>query len=140
MFLRILWYSYQIPHNDWLKPSELTALQEKRLKALLKHAYENVPLYHQKFDSAGIKPEDIRTLEDVSKIPFTTKQEINSRIPDRSISKAYRIQDCIRIATSGTTGGRMPVYCDKRYWDYRIASMHYFRPKRVGLSPWEKTM
>jgi len=48
------------------------------LRAILKHAYENVPFYHKKFKRAGIKPDDIKSFSDLRKVPFTTKFEIQA--------------------------------------------------------------
>ncbi|MDB5906033.1 MAG: paaF, partial [Massilia sp.] len=50
---------------------ELQALQLKRMKWTLKHAYDNVPHYRAAFDAAGVHPEDLRTLADLAKFPFT---------------------------------------------------------------------
>jgi phenylacetate-CoA ligase len=64
-------------------------IQEKKLKAIIRHAYENVLLYRGKFDSVGVKPDDIRTLKNLGKLPFVTKQEIRSGMPDQSIARGY---------------------------------------------------
>jgi len=138
VLLRVLWYCYELSRNQWLRPVELKKLQEKRLKAILRHVYENVPLYHKKFDSAGIKPNDIKTLEDLSKLPFTTKHEVRSGIPDESISKGYDLNKCVRASTSGTSGGPMPVFYDKRFLDYCISNWYYRRIKAIGVNPWDK--
>ena len=140
MLLRVLWYCYELSRNQWLKPAELKKLQEKRLKAILRHAYENVPLYHEKFDSVGIKPTDIRTVEDLSKLPFTAKQEVWNGMPDQSIAKGYNINECVKISTSGTTGGPMPIYYDKRFWDYFVATHYHRMIRAMGFSPWDKTV
>lgn len=140
MFPRILWYCYEILKNERLKPDELKRLQTKRLRTLLKHSYQNVPLYHKKFKSACIKPEDIKSVEDLSKLPFTTKQEIRNGMSDESIAKGYLLKDCVRVSTSGTSGGPMPVYYDKRYLDYCMANWRCRRPMAIGVKPWEKTL
>lgn len=140
MLLRVLWYCYEFSRNQWLKPAELKRLQEKRLKAILKHVYENVPLYHQKFESVGVKPADIKSIEDLPKLPFTTKQEVRSGIPDQSIAKGYDINKCVEMSTSGTTGGPMPVFYDKRFLDYCMANWYYRRIRAIGANPWDKIM
>lgn len=140
MFPRVLWYCYELLKNEWLKPTELKRLQLKRLKALLKYAYQNVPLYHKKFKSTCVRPEDIKSVEDLSKLPFTTKQEIRDGIPAESIAYGYLLKDCVRVSTSGTSGGPMPVYYDKRYLDYCMANWRCRRPMAIGVKPWEKTL
>ncbi len=137
---RVLWYFYELLRNQWLKPNELVRLQEKRLKAILRYVYENVPLYREKFESKGMRPEDIKTLEDLSKLPFTTKQEIRSGIPDQSISREYDVNECIKVHTSGTTGGPMPVFYDKRFYDYCIANWEGRRLMSIGINRFDKFM
>src|SRR3990170_4686894 len=137
MLLRSLQYCYQLSKNQWLKPHELGKLQRKRLRAILRHAYENVRIYTEKFDSVGIKPDDIKTVEDLSKLPFTTKQEVWSGISTQSIAKGYNINECMRMSTSGTSGGPMPVYYDKRFWDYVSAASYRLR-RAIGINPLDK--
>jgi len=74
--IRKIWYLHKVMKQQWLKTSELEEIQRKMLRGIIKHAYENVPFYHSKFDSVGVKPDDIKTVEDLSKIPITTKQEL----------------------------------------------------------------
>lgn len=138
MLPRVLWYCYEVSRNQWLRLDELKGLQEKRLKAIIRHAYENVPLYHEKFDSVGLKPDDIKSIESLTKIPFTEKGEVRSGIPDGSIAKGYNLNECVRGSTSGTSGGPMPVFYDKRFWDHSIASRYLRREMMMGLAPWER--
>lgn len=137
MLSRFLWYCFQLSRDQWLKLPELRRLQRKRLRAVLEHAYENVQLYHEKFDSAGVKPYDIDSVEDLSKLPFATKNEIKRGMPDKVIARGYDINKCIRMPTSGTSGGPMPVYYDKRFWDYTCAAYHRLR-KAIGINPWDR--
>ncbi|WP_422879951.1 phenylacetate--CoA ligase PaaK [Microbacterium protaetiae] len=82
---------------------ELQALQLKRLQWTVQHAYENVPPYRQKFAAAGVSPEDIRTLDDVRRLPFTTKADLRETYPFGMF--AVPMSQIRRIhASSGTTG------------------------------------
>ena len=67
--------------NETLPRDELGALQLKKLSYQLEKVYHNVPFYKQKFDAAGVKPEDIRTLNDISRLPFTEKQDLRDNYP-----------------------------------------------------------
>ncbi|MDP2296231.1 MAG: phenylacetate--CoA ligase, partial [Pseudolabrys sp.] len=82
---------------------EIAALQTQRLKWSLKHAYDNVAAYRRKFDDAGVHPDDLKTLGDLAKFPFTTKQDLRDNYPFGMFAVS---QDKIaRIhASSGTTG------------------------------------
>lgn len=82
---------------------ELRALQFKRLRATLRHAYDNSPVYRAKFDAAGVHPEDCRSLADLRKFPFTTKADLRGAYPFGMF--AVPREQCVRIhASSGTTG------------------------------------
>lgn len=82
---------------------ELRALQLKRLQATLQHAYANSPAYRAKFDAAGVHPQDCRSLADLAKFPFTTKQDLREGYPFGMF--AVPRERCVRLhASSGTTG------------------------------------
>ena len=82
---------------------EISALQLARLKATLKHAYENVPHYRAAFDAKGVHPEDLRELKDLAKFPFTSKQDLRDNYPFGMF--AVPREQVVRIhASSGTTG------------------------------------
>ncbi len=81
----------------------LEALQLKRLQSTLERVYANVPFYKASFDAAGIKPSDISSLEDLQKLPFTTKQDMRDSYPYDLF--AAPMEEIVRIhASSGTTG------------------------------------
>ncbi|HVL60394.1 MAG TPA: phenylacetate--CoA ligase PaaK [Microbacterium sp.] len=82
---------------------EIEALQLERLQHTVRHAYEHVPLYTAKFDEAGVHPDDIRSLDDVAKLPFTTKEDLRQTYPFGMF--AVPMDRVARIhASSGTTG------------------------------------
>ena len=82
---------------------ELETLQLQRLKWSLKHVYENVAHYRKKFDSAGVHPDDLKTLGDLAKFPFTVKQDLRDNYPYGMF--AVPMRDVVRVhASSGTTG------------------------------------
>ncbi|RZE99476.1 phenylacetate--CoA ligase PaaK [Streptomyces sp. SCA2-2] len=82
---------------------ELRALQLERLRASLRHAYENVPLYRAKFEEAQVTPDDCRTLDDLARFPFTAKADLRESYPFGMF--AVPQADIRRIhASSGTTG------------------------------------
>ncbi len=89
--------------NETLKQSERNALQLERLRWQVKYAYDNVPFYRQKFDHIGLKPEHIETLQDLSKIPFTVKNDLRDNYPTGLF--AVPNNQIVRYhASSGTTG------------------------------------
>ncbi len=81
----------------------LKALQLERLQWSLRHAYENVPHYRRKFDAAGVKPQDCRSLADLARFPLTTKADLRETYPFGMF--AVPMDKVVRIhASSGTTG------------------------------------
>jgi phenylacetate-CoA ligase len=82
---------------------ELQALQLQRMQWSLKHAYDNVPHYRAAFDAAGVHPDDLRSLADLAKFPFTTKKELRDNYPFGLF--AVPQDRVVRVhASSGTTG------------------------------------
>lgn len=78
-------------------------IQLERLKHMVNKSYERVPFYQKKFDEAGIKPSDIKTLADVAKLPFTTKNDLREQYPYGLFAEPMK--NIARIhASSGTTG------------------------------------
>ncbi|WP_338767072.1 phenylacetate--CoA ligase PaaK [Massilia sp. METH4] len=97
------------PAPDELDPierasrDELQALQLERLKKTLRHAYDNVPHYRAAFDAKGVHPEDVKTLADLAKFPFTDKKTLRDNYPFGLF--AVPRERVVRIhASSGTTG------------------------------------
>jgi phenylacetate-CoA ligase len=89
--------------QETLPRDDLEALQLQRLKRLGERVYHNVPFYRQAFDQAGVKPEDIRSLADIRKLPFTEKQDMRNNYPFGLF--AVPKENVVRIhASSGTTG------------------------------------
>ncbi|PWI43314.1 phenylacetate--CoA ligase PaaK [Streptomyces sp. ICBB 8177] len=92
-----------LDEGERLTRDELRALQLARLRATLRHAYDNVEMYRRKFDDAGVTPDDLRTTEDLARFPFTTKADLRDHYPFGTF--AVPMADVRRIhASSGTTG------------------------------------
>jgi len=88
---------------DYLPVKQLRQLQLHRLQGIVKHAYDRVELYRKRMDEQGVKPEDIRTLKDISKVPFTVKTDLRDTYPFGMF--ATPMNQVVRVhASSGTTG------------------------------------
>lgn len=82
---------------------EMKKLQLERLQAVVKYAYENVPYYKKRFDEEGVKPEDIKTMKDIQKLPFTTKDDLRAAYPFGMFAVPQK--EIVEVHTSsGTTG------------------------------------
>ena len=88
---------------ETMKRADLEALQLERLKRLVDYCYNNVPLYHERLEKAGVTGDKIKTLSDIQYIPYTTKEDIRDTYPTGLFAKPMK--DIVRIhASSGTTG------------------------------------
>ncbi|NJA88983.1 phenylacetate--CoA ligase [Rhodocyclus tenuis] len=113
---------------------EIAALQIERLRWSLQHAYQNVPHYRQKFDAHGVHPDDLRTLDDLKKFPFTTKQDLRDNYPFSMF--AVPRKEVVRLhASSGTTGKPTVVGYTRRdidTWATLVARSIYAAGGRPG--------
>ena len=88
---------------EFMAPDQLRALQSDRLREVVKLVYEKVPYYRQKLDDAGVKPQDIKSIDDITRLPFTTKEDLRETYPFGLF--AVPMEEIVRIhASSGTTG------------------------------------
>lgn len=95
--------NYFQPEIECSDREELRKIQSERLCKMVKNCYEHVPFYKKKFDEVGLKPEDIKSIDDVSKLPFTEKSDLRDNYPFGLF--AVPREELVRIhASSGTTG------------------------------------
>ncbi len=97
------------PSRESLEPIEIASIDEirelqlERMKWSVRHAYENVPMYRQRFDEKGVHPDDLKSLDDLSKFPFTYKDDLRENYPFGLF--AVPREQIVRLhASSGTTG------------------------------------
>jgi len=91
------------PQAEAMPVNELRKLQSQRLRSLVERAYDHVPFYRARMQEQGIKPEDIRSIEDIVKLPFITKADFRDQYPFGMF--AVPLREIVRIhASSGTTG------------------------------------
>lgn len=94
---------------ETMPEQDLKRLQSEKLVKQVKHVYENVPYYRNLMDEKKVKPEDIKGIEDLHKLPFLTKADLRDAYPYGLLAKP--LKDCVRIqSTSGTTGRRVVAF------------------------------
>lgn len=101
--------------NYWNKEIEcmsredMKKLQDERLVKQVKHVWDNVPYYRKKMEEKGVTPDDIKSADDLHKLPFLTKSDLRDAYPYGLLAKP--LADCVRIqSTSGTTGKRVVAF------------------------------
>ncbi len=88
---------------------KIEAIQNEKIVKQVKHAYDNIPYYRSLMDQKGVKPEDIKGIKDIYKLPFLSKYDLREQYPDGLL--AVDKKDVVRIhSTSGTTGKRVIAY------------------------------
>lgn len=118
--------SYQVldPKLDRLSPSQLRDLQSARLRAMVLYCHERAPFWRRKFEACGLRPEDIRTIDDLPKLPFCTKAELQAdqeaHPPFGSFVAVQRSNWARCFSTSGTTGKPLRRVISQRDWGYVI--------------------
>lgn len=113
-----------------MTPDELKSRNEKRFLDLFRKAYDKSPFYHRLYSEAGISKEDIRTLDDIKKLPVITKDMVKAHAEDIRIAPKWKL---IKNHTSGTTGTPLMVYED---WPsiWREQAYFYCYRKRCGYT------
>jgi phenylacetate-CoA ligase len=102
--LATLRYLRQLHSSQWWRRDQLQKLQSTKLRAIVRHAYDQVAFYHARFRSLGLRPDDLRTLRDLSKLPVTTRQDIIEHFPDGIVARGTDVHACLHRRTSGSTG------------------------------------
>lgn len=113
-------YRKILERTQWLERKELIHFQQRRLLGLLKFAYENVPYYHKLFKGKNLRPNDIKTVEDLKKLPILKKEDIR-KTPQEFISSLSHTW-MIPCLTSGTTSRPLKFYRTKEDFSWCLAS------------------
>lgn len=101
---------------ECMSREDMKKLQDERLVAQVKHVYENVPYYKKLMDEKGVTPDDIKSTDDLHKLPFLTKNDLREAYPYGLLAKP--LADCVRIqSTSGTTGKRVVAFYTQKDLD-----------------------
>lgn len=111
-----------LERSQWLPAQGVRALQERKLRKLIQHAYNHVPYYRDRMRAAGIGPEDIRTLDDLAKLPYLTKDDVRRHLNFDIMSDNHQKSEILRITTSGSTGEPFVCYADRAQLEFRWAA------------------
>ena len=100
---------YYQPEIECASREQIKAWQDERLVKQVKHVWDNVPYYRAKMEAAGLTPEDIKSSDDLHKLPFVTKDDLRECYPYGLLAKP--LDECVKIhSTSGTTGKRVVAF------------------------------
>lgn len=122
------------PEFEKMPRNKLIKLQEELLRKMVRYCYDKIPIYRRKFKDSGITPDDIKTLDDLEKVPFTEKEDLRRAYPYGML--AADIRDIVELhASSGTTGH--PTTCaytrrDLEVWSKVMARIYASAGTRKG--------
>ena len=101
--------NYYQPEIETAPYEKIREIQNEKIIKQVRHVYDNVPYYRDLMDKKGVKPEDIKGVDDIKKLPFLTKADLRDAYPYGLLGKD--LKDCVRIqSTSGTTGKRVVAF------------------------------
>ena len=138
MIASSMFHLWQLRRNLRADPSRLREIQNKELRATLRYAYGSVPFYHQRFRSARLRPDDVRTIEDLNKIPLTSKSDVQ-RSPDDFLAKTADRKKCVKRLTSGSTGIPLTVTVNPSVIAFENA-LWVRSYAENGMRPWHKML
>ena len=117
----ILKHLRELERSQWYSPDRIEELQRKKLRLIIQHSYDNIPYYHKIFRELNLKPNDIKTAEDLSKLPVLTKDIVRNNI-DKLVAKNIHASKLIESNSSGSTGEPLKFYITQESQDMSNAA------------------
>ena len=115
-------YYDQLKRSQWLAPDQVRQIQERKLRELIHQAYYHVAYYRDLFDQLGLTPADIRTIEDLQRLPLLDKEAVRKHLYFDLLSDNHDKRKMLKISTSGSTGEPFVCYADKYQLEMRWAA------------------
>jgi len=126
----------ELMKSQWYSKEQLEELQLRKLEAIIKHAYENVPYYRRVFDERGLKPKDIQNFDDLKKLPILTKDQIQEN-PNQFLAENMEEYEPWAFETGGSTGKPLRFYNDK-ISDLMVSAFVWRYRTWAGYTPSDK--
>lgn len=115
-------YYHQLRRTQWLAADRLRALQDARVRALIRHAYRHVPYYREVLDRAGLLPDAFQSVQDLQRLPVLTKAMLRQNLYFDLIAETHDKRQMLPAATSGAHGQPLTTYADRMQLEMRWAS------------------
>jgi phenylacetate-CoA ligase len=116
-------YLIELEKSQWFSPAAINGLQQRRIQHLIRHAYHTVPWYHEVFRKNNLKPDDIRTTEDLVKLPILTRSEFREQ-SNALISRDYPKERMVYGVSGGSTGEPIKFYTTKENRERNMATRY----------------
>jgi phenylacetate-CoA ligase len=115
-------YYQELKQSQWLSPSRMRELQERKLRRLVHHAYHHVGYYREAMDARGLRPADVSTLDDLRKLPLLDKDQVRESLYFDLLSDNHDKRRILKVTTSGSTGEPFVCYADQHQLEIRWAA------------------
>jgi phenylacetate-CoA ligase len=112
----------ELQGTQWWSRDQIAELQLAKLQRLVQHAYVHVPYYREAMNRAGVRPQDVVTLDDLARIPLLGKDDVRRNLHFNLFADTHRKRDMHRISTSGSTGEPFTTYADRHQLEMRFAT------------------
>jgi phenylacetate-CoA ligase len=112
----------QLKKSEFITREEMQKIQSERLRQIVKHFYETSSFYRTRFEALGLGPESIKSILDIEKLPFISKDDIRENLETGLVSSRIDRKKMLRINTSGSTGQPFTIYADRNQLEVRFAS------------------
>jgi phenylacetate-CoA ligase len=113
---------FSLRRSQYLSRADLREFQLRRLRRMVRHAYNHVPFYRQSMDAAGVTPDDIRSLEDIARLPMLSKDDVRDNLYFDLFADNHRKSEMLKVATSGSTGHPFVCFADRQQLELRAAT------------------
>ncbi len=115
-------YHALLTRTQWLAPRHLRALQDEKLRRLVRHAYRNVPFYRERMRALDVRPEDVHTQADLGKLPILEKDDVRRHVYFDILSENHDKDDVLRLTVCGADGEPFVTFSDRVQLEQRWAA------------------
>lgn len=137
MRLGDIFFLVELQQNQWKNSQDLKRLQNRRLRRLVRHAYNSVPYYRRLFDSVGLQPHQVSCAEDLAVLPVTSKDDLVNLSQQEVLAQGLDLARCRKTMTSGSTG--IPCTILHRRQDLTRMNLAWLRTYLAhGVKPWHR--
>jgi phenylacetate-CoA ligase len=115
-------YYRTLDQTQWLSPADTLALQDEKLRKLIRHCYRNVPFYRSRMQALGLRPQDIRGQADLRRLPIVDRRDVERHLHFDIMSEVHDKDHMLRLSTSGASGQPFVFYADRAALEARWAA------------------
>ena len=119
-YLRAAFYLFAMIERAYMRHEKLTNFQNRKVREIVRYAYDHVPFYHYVFKNSGVKPDDVKTAYDLKKLPIIGKDTFRTNITE-VISSEFDVNRLKKVSTSGSTGQPLTVFLSEKEDEFRKA-------------------